>query len=73
MSRPHSVSFHFNKKTKEWHWTKRAGNGRIVLGSTEGYKNRRDCWENFVAESLTGWIIVDEAENLDDAPKKNPS
>jgi len=30
----------------EWRWRQIAPNGKVVGGSTQGYKNKQDCIEN---------------------------
>jgi len=30
----------------EWRWRQTAPNGKVVGGSTQGYKNKQDCIEN---------------------------
>lgn len=34
----------------DWWWTRKAGNGKIIGASTEGYKRKRDAVANLIAE-----------------------
>ena len=36
----------YKDQRKEWRWKRQAPNGRIVGASSEGYKNRLDCFAN---------------------------
>jgi hypothetical protein len=50
----------FYKRWRNWRWTVTAENGQKVGASTEGYRNRDDCLENF--RTLTGRVIVPEPD-----------
>ena len=47
------VTEFYKDKAGEWRWRRRAGNGRIVGASTEGYENKRDAIANAVRNGST--------------------
>ncbi len=51
MKRPSIVEFYQDEKG-EWRWRVRAGNGRIVGDSAEGYKRRPDAETGFSLVAL---------------------
>ena len=36
----------YQDSRKEWRWTRKASNGKIVGSSSEGYSSRQACVEN---------------------------
>ena len=35
----------YQDKRGEWRWRLKAANGKILAMSSEGYWNKRDCWD----------------------------
>ena len=51
MKRPSVVEFYQDEKG-EWRWRVRAGNGRVVGDSAEGYKRKADAVGGFCLVAL---------------------
>jgi uncharacterized protein YegP (UPF0339 family) len=47
-------------KAGEWRWTAKAGNNKGVADSSEGYKNKVDCWNN--AQVMFPGVEITERE-----------
>ena len=46
----------YKDKKGEWRWRRTASNGKIVGTSSEGYKNRKDCYKNAIRN---GYSTID--------------
>lgn len=44
----------------EWRWRLKHSNGNIMAASSEGYKNRLDCLDNFKTVCFVGSDIIKE-------------
>lgn len=45
--------------SRQWRWQLKAKNGNIIAASTEAYKNRIDCLDNFKIVCNIGSEMID--------------
>ncbi len=56
-----SVWKFYKDKAGEWRWSQTASNGKVVGASTEGYKNRKDCYKNAI---VNGYNTINISEKI---------
>lgn len=56
----------YKDKSGEWRWRRRAGNGKIVGASSEGYATRRECIANAIRNGYQ--LHTPKAEDMGKPP-----
>lgn len=52
------------RRRGEWRWQIRSANNRIVDASSEGFKTRRGCLNNFLRTCAIMRLFIDEARAM---------